>query len=209
MERISRFFRYCKNTKLFFQQLKHFWQQLLADKAFFSACGMCRIDRQLLTSVKLVHVYLSPSFFFPFLARSVIYIICARFSVYPFFTEFCFSSSSFSIYLFYSLLIVTFIHQIYALFAQAQNFKNCNNSIVLFMCLPVFFCCCCLFCSFCFHAIQSVVAISLVSFVRWFSNSTAIGNFSFFSVECCYCNVSCYFTSVSNGRRRIKLVERS
>lgn len=34
------------------QNLKKFWQQLLADKAFFSACGMCRIDRQILTSVK-------------------------------------------------------------------------------------------------------------------------------------------------------------
>lgn len=37
-------------------QLRNFWQQLLADKAFFSACGMCRIDRQLLTSVNKLKV---------------------------------------------------------------------------------------------------------------------------------------------------------
>lgn len=42
---------------VFLQHLKNFWQQLLADKAFFSACGMCRIDRQLLTSVKFFSYY--------------------------------------------------------------------------------------------------------------------------------------------------------
>lgn len=33
-------------------QLKNFWQQLLADKTIFSACGICRIDRRLLTKVR-------------------------------------------------------------------------------------------------------------------------------------------------------------
>lgn len=38
-------------------QLRNFWQQLLADKSYFSACGMCRIDRQLLTSVCVSRSY--------------------------------------------------------------------------------------------------------------------------------------------------------
>lgn len=33
-------------------QLRNFWQQLMADNTFFSACGMCRIDRPLLTTVR-------------------------------------------------------------------------------------------------------------------------------------------------------------
>ncbi|XP_055306380.1 gustatory receptor for sugar taste 43a-like isoform X2 [Sitodiplosis mosellana] len=31
--------------------LKNFWQQLIADNTFFSACGICRIDRPLLTTL--------------------------------------------------------------------------------------------------------------------------------------------------------------
>ncbi|XP_055390126.1 gustatory receptor for sugar taste 43a [Condylostylus longicornis] len=41
--------RNCHNP-LIASSLKKFWQQLLADKPYFSACGMCNIDRQLLTS---------------------------------------------------------------------------------------------------------------------------------------------------------------
>lgn len=39
-----------------FPKLKKFWRQLLADRGFyFSACGMCNIDRQILTSVSSAH----------------------------------------------------------------------------------------------------------------------------------------------------------
>ncbi|XP_055855796.1 gustatory receptor for sugar taste 43a isoform X2 [Episyrphus balteatus] len=31
--------------------IRLFWQQLLADKATFSACGLCKVDRQILTSI--------------------------------------------------------------------------------------------------------------------------------------------------------------
>lgn len=32
-------------------QLKHFWKKLLTERVCFSACGICFIDRQMLTSV--------------------------------------------------------------------------------------------------------------------------------------------------------------
>lgn len=34
------------------QQLQRFWRQLLADRSYYvTACGLCTIDRQILTSI--------------------------------------------------------------------------------------------------------------------------------------------------------------
>lgn len=75
-----------KTSYIFFlsQNLKKFWQQLLVDKAYFSACGMCRIDRQLLTSVKLGEMHSFTSTFFStfFLNYSFLFFLHAFFHAF-------------------------------------------------------------------------------------------------------------------------------
>ena len=40
-------------------QLKTFWQQLLSNDSYFMAGGICKIDRELLTAVKYLNIFVS------------------------------------------------------------------------------------------------------------------------------------------------------
>lgn len=40
----------------FNSQLNHFWKKLVTDQVYFSACGICRIDRKMLTSVNKIFI---------------------------------------------------------------------------------------------------------------------------------------------------------